>query len=359
MFKNIHISNFKGFENFYLDKLTLVNLITGKNAVGKSNLIKAFFIQGVETDIELLLSFIFGENLSQISKYRNANLITTRVKSLFYNSYLNRPIVIKSEFLKDKPKFVETEIRILNNYDVNSKKTFMLCKFENFTKGEDEAHIAFSIQKVYDGTQKENFTILIKNSGIYLVNENRKIKTLGNITYFSTPTNEDLYKLLKTNDLLKNKEKVFLIENLKDLGFDIFDIFLENEEVYVYLGNKYNVFSAADLGKGFMKIVYILANLISLRMNNGGVFIVESIEDNIHHSILDKFWNIVYSLCKNSNIQFIGIVQSYQCILKACMTRPSNETLHLYRISAKGSYISAKTFDGKELEEMIEFTIEI
>ena len=46
MFKRLHLSNFRGFENVEIDQLRQINLITGKNNAGKSTLLEAIFLLG-------------------------------------------------------------------------------------------------------------------------------------------------------------------------------------------------------------------------------------------------------------------------------------------------------------------------
>ena len=45
MLKNIEIVKYKCFENFKLENLSRINIITGKNNVGKTALLEAFFLE--------------------------------------------------------------------------------------------------------------------------------------------------------------------------------------------------------------------------------------------------------------------------------------------------------------------------
>ena len=53
MLKSLKISNFKMFDNFEIDDLSLINLVSGKNNVGKSTLLEAIFLLIAHNDTNI------------------------------------------------------------------------------------------------------------------------------------------------------------------------------------------------------------------------------------------------------------------------------------------------------------------
>jgi len=99
--KNIEIKNFKCFDNFQAEGFGRVNLIGGKNNVGKTAFMEAVFIAS-ENNFESLLfinSFIFLEELSgllsidEIHTIENAIILCMILVSLVNIKDKNQNIV--------------------------------------------------------------------------------------------------------------------------------------------------------------------------------------------------------------------------------------------------------------------------
>ena len=73
--KNIEIKNFKCFKNFKAEGFERVNLIGGKNNVGKTALMEAIGINTHAKDISTLFSSIVFSNF-QRDKLENITMIT-------------------------------------------------------------------------------------------------------------------------------------------------------------------------------------------------------------------------------------------------------------------------------------------
>ncbi len=112
MIKSIKISNYKNLDGFEFDGFGRLNLITGKNNVGKTNLLEAMFL-GLNSKDEL--GFIINSRQSKGDIYN-----TKSIENLFTNLNLNKNISI---ILNNKPTFelkFEKYISTFSNDNFNS-----------------------------------------------------------------------------------------------------------------------------------------------------------------------------------------------------------------------------------------------
>ncbi|GAB6161194.1 hypothetical protein JCM12298_03530 [Desulfothermus naphthae] len=56
MIETIELKNFKNFSKINLNKMKQINLVVGKNNVGKTNLLEALFIGSNPTNLSLFIS---------------------------------------------------------------------------------------------------------------------------------------------------------------------------------------------------------------------------------------------------------------------------------------------------------------
>ncbi|MCX6022036.1 MAG: AAA family ATPase, partial [Chloroflexi bacterium] len=78
MYTSFHIKNFRGFEDLTIGPLDRVNLIAGKNNVGKSSLLEALWIHHSPDNPEVLLRTHIHRGLSDIDQLE-------MISGLFYN----------------------------------------------------------------------------------------------------------------------------------------------------------------------------------------------------------------------------------------------------------------------------------
>ncbi len=80
MIPSLEIKNFRTFDYLKIDKLAQVNLITGKNNVGKTSLLEAIALLKYEGRLNVIQEFGNIEN-------RVINLLNTFFMVIFYQIY--------------------------------------------------------------------------------------------------------------------------------------------------------------------------------------------------------------------------------------------------------------------------------
>lgn len=263
----IEIKDFKCFKDFKAEGFKRVNLIGGKNNVGKTAFMEACWINLHSKNIK---SFVFG--LENINFARN---------NLEY---------IESGYSKeDMIKNIEK-----NNFNVNSNinKTIFYVNDEKGIKSYkftiNDLNEKININKFSYSSEWIKNTIHIDNFGL----TNKNLKDI-----FESVQKKDketiLYKYINNFDSS--------IENFKIIGGDKPQCKISNGEYR----------DINEFGDGLKHYISIICSLYACE--NGYLFIDE-IDNGIHYTQLDRLWEIILTISKEQNVQVFATTHSKECI---------------------------------------------
>src|SRR4051794_34989529 len=112
MFKAIRINNYRGFERVLLSELTEVNLITGRNNVGKTAALEAFWALAAEANPVPFLSTNANRGL-EIFRVDPGRPEDSPWDSLFYEFDSKREILFEARV--DGAGISQTSIKVLRD----------------------------------------------------------------------------------------------------------------------------------------------------------------------------------------------------------------------------------------------------
>jgi len=261
--KNIEIKNFKCFQNFKAEGFGRVNLIGGKNNVGKTAFMEAVYVNVHSESIEHLTYALYACTHS-----RN------------YLEYVNNkePSVKK---VLDTIQFYESESNIktvkFKVISIDAKKTYKFFDGIEINKNEfsEDYKYADNIEFI------DNFGFT--NYELKLVYEAVQIKD----------KEEVLYKYI--NEFDKNILKFKIIGGDKPQCQKI-------EGDYQDLN---------EFGDGLKHYISIICSLYACV--NGYLFIDE-IGNGIHYTHLDTLWELILTISKEQNVQVFATTHSKECI---------------------------------------------
>lgn len=261
--KEIKIKNFKCFEDFKAEGFGRVNLIGGKNNVGKTAFMEACYLNSSQDVLELY------NRLLEIDTHRNI------INNLLYG--------------RDKKQDIEKIIR--DNLDFKIDKISILI--EKYI-----IKIATSINEEYE------YSKLLELLDLNFI----QAKSFHSINFISQDTTPDwlLNRLIGTSKL-ENKyheinkflEKVFNIE-----AIDIIDNlpYLKKDNQYVPL---------QQFGQGIKSFIDIIFSIV---LSKNSIIFIDEIENGIHYTNLDKLWEIILTISKQQNVQVFATTHSKECI---------------------------------------------
>ena len=269
---NIEIKNFKCFKDFKAEGFGRVNLIGGKNNVGKTAFMEACFFLGFcykkEIDLQtIVVSLMYIESL----RYDNTNNIS-HIKS--------------TDILSLLKKFTNMNIRAENSSNIFSFE----IKDKSFQ----------SLVKVNDG----DYEPLFFNEG--------SLFELYNFEHFISSYAIGKNLIVSLYDKIKEKrkrEKLNKILNQFDKNILEFDII--NNKPQVFLNDIKDFKNISELGHGLKRYITIISSIL---INKDGLLFLDEIENGIHYSNLDKLWKIILTLSKEQNVQVFATTHSEECI---------------------------------------------
>ena len=318
--KNIEIKNFKCFNSFKVDGLKRVNLIGGKNNVGKTAFMEAVYLYTSEDIIEIY------ERLLVLKTYRN----------------------MQEMLLSNNPSEDNLRALILENLDIDigvEKKTQLEITEEDGSDTVDKYYLT-NIFKIEKNQHTGLFSFMLKDETFTIIwrgntDNNHNSETYGEYEEYIEAYNEDysLSDLINKLDSNMSKTKyltsrIFIGTNLNDnellekiIGdlklndkyndlnnylhqlFGIENIDFINKKPMVKIDKKYQELST--LGEGIKSIIFYLGSLLTLE--NQYIFIDE-IENGIHHTKLDEIWKLILEISKEQNVQVFATTHSDECI---------------------------------------------
>jgi len=260
---DIEIKEFKCFKDFKASGFKRVNLIGGKNNVGKTAFMEACYINVYGDNFSNLLTVIAAikfsrENLNFVGKEIDTRLLLESTK--YYSTKSN--IHTKVFYIK------EDEVTREYCSEINNKKSIV---------NPDKNYI---------------ITSFIDNSDI--------ISSLGwdNIKLSSEYQNiQKKDKESELNDLIKKFDSS--IENFKVIG----------DKPQCKTNGEYR--DIVEFGDGLKHYISIICALYACE--NGYLFIDE-IDNGIYYDHLDRLWEIIFTLSKKTNCQIFATTHSKEML---------------------------------------------
>jgi AAA15 family ATPase/GTPase len=242
---DIEIKQFKCFTDFKADGFKRVNLIGGKNNIGKTAFMEACYINVCGNNVDDLIATIVGikymrENLNFLEKPANKLILLDSTK--LYNSSSN--IIDKSFIIKEK----------------NGKKEYRL--------GIDSTETLINANEIAIGF------FMISN-----------IKFIDNFGW----TNDDLSYAFQ--DIQKSDKEDELNNYINEFDNSIENFKIIGNQPQCKVNNNYRDLN--EFGDGLKHYISIFCALISCE--NGYLFIDE-IDNGIHYTQLDRLWEIILTI---------------------------------------------------------------
>lgn len=320
--KSLQIKNYKNFENLTLNDLGRINLIVGKNNVGKSALLEAVSIFASGGDLECIKSVLESRGEGSTAEYSIENELGVFL-SLYRDSdmqaFFNSPIEISA----NKP-----------NGGVNEKIGFSmrLVKYRESTETDSEGFERpyKKILKDKDYSEIEQTDV---QTGLLLEYADRKTLYTFNRTRkkasVETPTP---YEYVRTNQIIGDKnptlfDKIaltpnekYIVEALQIIEPRIENInFLNDNRVYTSISNTddrvpFIVFQSSTkryrlsaMGDGMNRILTIILAMLNCK---DGILLIDEFENGLHYSIQHELWKIILRLSEQLNVQVFATTHS-------------------------------------------------
>ncbi|MBK8454634.1 MAG: AAA family ATPase [Thiofilum sp.] len=322
---SLYIQNFRCFDKLQIDSLGQVNLIVGKNSVGKSTLLEAVYLfakRGRRFAIDNLL------------KNRNDGFNEkSDLSGLFYNRYCTA---------------LEENALVVANKDF-TQGFHLTCNSWRLSQFSKEG-------KILEDTLQLSMFSYEQEHPCELV-----ITDLYNESYLASLWDDISVNL---DDKIVKDAMQIITPNIVNI------VFVQNPKVerferiaIVKIKEQARGVSLKSLGEGSSRVLQMF--LHALKAQNG-FLLIDEFENGLHYSIQEEVWTKLFKVAQELNIQIFATTHSQDTIKSFCKvaienTEVEGKLLSLGR-SAKASnlgQIQAVSFDEEQLKLFVDSGLEV
>ncbi len=353
MITRVSIQNFKRLTRLEVDGLSGINLITGRNNVGKSTLLEALF---------LLLNSYSPQAIPHHLGFRGAFNVTLDADTAFLSASSDwdpdRVIRIEADGIRDETRAVEFEFeRGLRGHTVDLQ---LIRQRETGTAGSDASPTIRTMDVRYFGRHGEiiNRGKSLIGQGTFKLELEKDREPLPK-AYFvgmrSMALQVDLAKHFSKLDLEFKAD--LLVSAIRSVHADVTRVDIqqigETPVLHVTLDKrrKQPIFL---LGDGVVRIVGIVLGMVEAR---DGVLMVDEIDSGFHHSVLPQVWRAIGKAANDLNCQVFATTHSDECIRAAVDAELTD--LAYFRLQPDGDGVKAVRYDLERLRSAQDLNVEV
>ena len=318
--KSLEVKKYKNFEHLTLNDLANINLIVGKNNVGKSALLEAVSIFASNGDLEQIKAVLAsrGEGVGFSSSVeKSAEKEMERFLSLYHQWNV--------------PDFLNHPIEISANEKLSGRKTKFSMRLAGYIKSLETDSQGFERPyKLLEDNNEAMFENPDIHIGLLLSYDERKTFYMFNGERKRNPAEGlNAFEYVRTNQIMGDKnpklyDKIaltpnekYIIKALQIIEPQIENInFLKDDKVpgqsdervpFVVFKNDSKRYRLSAMGDGINRILTIILAMLNCE---NGVLLIDEFENGLHYSVQYQLWKVINDLSTKLNVQVFATTHS-------------------------------------------------
>lgn len=366
---SLEIKGYRCFEHLTIEKLGRVNLIVGKNNVGKTALLEALWIYATRGKMATLISLLFSRD--EISLYyenfssSQAGNVRFQKEDLMLetgNLFFGRPKLDANskELIYISSNDSSVSVNTTRMIDEDGKPTKDLSIFEQIWRVRPTGLIIVS-NLTEDGVEERSEFYSFENLQSLML-EPSPINLPSNFVKSQILDNQSLVKIW--DEALREglEEKAIRFLQIVDPKIEYVNFVGRSENTALRYpiasnGGSSKRVSLKSYGEGLTRLLGIALALVQCK---DGVLLIDEIESGLHYSILPDVWKLIFKTAKDLNVQVFATTHSKDCIEAfAQAAYDSPEDGMLIRLERQGEKIVAKTIEEERLVDAVNYDVEV
>jgi hypothetical protein len=360
---SLEIKNYRAFKELTIPKLARVNLITGKNSVGKTSLLEAVYLY-MSDDLGVGLRRVLDDRdqlrqqmeLRPLAEMEAEIVAQDSIRTLFYAA-TDRPAASSREFAIGPLGALERQLR-----------TQVIPYAGEGIVGQPTPSSSFTrVDTLYLHAKKNGSTISLPVR-VALMAEHRpltefdetsscKLISSSGLSHAEVGLLWDLISLTSLEPAVISAVQI-LDDRIQRINLRGEPTLGERRVPMVSLGTLSDPVPLRVLGEGVNRVFWLGLGLTSV---GGGVLLVDEIENGLHHSIQTQVWRAIFDLAQRLNVQVFATTHSWDCVTafqKALADVDEREGL-VINLRQKSGKMVTTTFDKRDLGIVVEDGIEV
>jgi hypothetical protein len=346
LFGSLEIRQFRVFDSLKIEQLGHVNLILGKNNIGKSTLLEALYLYANMGSPRIIRKILDARDEPYSSEY--TSLAEPDFSNLFYN-YPNFDIPQESIHIGriNAPDSALTLSFAWDNSRQNYSTPSLAIKLGAF-------NLSLPLEKPFDEVNK-----------IWEANRKKKSDSALTTPCVFIPSRgldkEILHSLWEKISLTDAKQDVIEALRIIEPNIDDFDFISKKNETPSFRISRRGYKGAIPIkamGDGMNRLVGLS---MALSCTKDGILLVDEIENGIHWSVLPDVWKFIVKVAKRLNVQVFATTHSNDCLKVFYMGTKDDDSIDglAVRIEKRGGAFHAEIFDEQRLAIIVKERIEI
>lgn len=354
MYHSFSIKNFRCFDDLTIEGLGRINLIGGKNNIGKTALLEALWVHhgAVNPDLGMRVDAFRGlesgdpENfMSSLFHGFDRNLvIELSAQGDWSGASRKLKIVFESRptFEVPLPEFGKAPLDIQQTSSVGQPGNKIVFDYYHNT-GEQIISGGWLVERPVGpgisalGMEKTQNVRPYSENGIFLGS--------GRVSISEQDINR--YSQLEIDG---QQDGVLQILQVVEPGLKRLAVVSTRQTPSIYADVGVGKLIPVQLmGQGMSRI---LSLALAIASSPGGMLLVDEIENGLHYTVMEKVWQAIAAFARSYDVQIFATTHSHHCIQSACRAFEGDEDalLQLYSLGVRKGKISAARYDRARLE---------
>lgn len=364
MYKSFEVNNFRCFGEFSITDIERVNLISGRNNVGKTALLEALFLHGGAYKPELTVrvnafrgidvlklesGWWSGSPFVSIFRDFDASKIVKLVGENHKTGHraLRLKMVREPKELEEISRYIQLDLKL--DHEDNEARSYSL---------EADKVLLLEYEEL---EEKGRYYLILGEKGMRTVPipPSPPFQTFFQITRMRIPPGEEAERF---GNLQKRREESVVYQVLKLIEPRLRNVGMIYEAGVPYLhGDIEGVSRPIPLplmGEGMTRLASMVINIGNAQ---NGVVLIDEIENGLHHSVLVNVWQAIGEAARRFNTQVFATTHSRECVVAAhkAFTESDVYDFRMHRLERVDEIIRAVTYDEETLEAAIEAELEV
>jgi AAA15 family ATPase/GTPase len=310
MIKKFKVENYKAFENLEIPNLSRLNLVGGKNNVGKTSLLEALFSIHDKLSIDILLKTFMWRAATPF-----LNLSQDVWSPAFYNYDTSKEI--KFTLFDDKGATERVSFKIDRNFIPPPQQNIRQLPNIPGQVAMNKPRFALKLEvKSNDFTSQETFIYIAENGLLNAHNVKLNVnKNLPIVQFYSTRTHNAQKDSIGYGEIVRNNIEKIVIDALHIIEPRLKSIVpIQISEKQTVLHGDIGLPSKIPLYYMGDGVTRLLSFIIAIVSSSNGIVLFDEIENGLHYSIHADMWKVFYDLAKKFNVQIISNTHSIEMV---------------------------------------------
>jgi predicted ATPase len=360
---SLEVHNFRGFKHLQIERLRRVNLIVGKNNIGKSSLLEALELYAHNGDPALIWKFLQARdeskpyNLLRRESSKPENILLD-LKYLFFGrkeiDRSTKPIIISpinspddllsisigryTRLRDDEEGILKLQLLQPDEYDVAENST------PRFTIQTGKLSKSYSLTSRLE-PRPDEFEIKANCIATAPNGLDREVTGVLWDRIALTDLEKDVVEAMRI--IAPGIERLSVVGSLesRDRALKAFT-YREQREVIpiIKVSGIEEPIALRSLGDGMQRIFGIALALVNAK---DGILLIDEVENGLHYSVQPDIWHLICQLAHRLNVQVFATTHSWDCV-EGFQMAAQKEGL-LIRLQSKKDEISTVLYDEEDL----------